>query len=921
MLRIFFLISFLLLPLFASAQTEPPQRFIARGEPVEDVLKKVVDTYSIDLVYDPEFDLLALVFVDIVSANPSEVLREVLKNTSYDFIILSTGTYVITERKGIIQQFGSFVGYVLDKETGQPIPNASILFADASVNTFTNKNGFFSVSPLSVGEYPVTVSSLGYAPSKTTIMVDEDSEVNVIRLSPSTIVGDPIIVNTSSLSLSNNKIAENLDVEDLRSIGSGQHSIVRSLSFFSGVSFNYAQDELSIQGGDPSNYLIRLDGATLYNTSRSANMLGMFSPYAIDKVSIQRAAYDASYGGSLSGTIDFDQTLTDRSSSNQLVQADPNSLNLRSEVVLEELPLKISATGRIQQLGINTPYGFKKTYNAWNQLDPLLQNFLMSTDGNVAHYDASVQDNEIGFNDFHIVAEYKPDPFSTTTFSGYYGNQRAQTKLLSSRLTLASTQPDFVYSQEDSETYNLMGQVSHYRILGSQTDIFAQVYFSSSKYSNIYYMDGHTLNSGNPADSAGSVDSPSAEQVFRIYQQNYTRDKSLSDINIVNDLTFKSELTQYFSSQNRTRFGLELKFIDYNFELRDLFYFPTNNNTQFGLITGYATNRLTISRNFWLEAGLRSTFITSTQNVYLLPRASITFDSEKTNLGYHTINVRAGVYRQFFNQYEIANVGPSAITQSFQFSSPVDESIDTPVSYQTGFSWSLMPSDQFRISLDGFFKSEPRSYEINFVNILTGNNNGNSALNSQSEFLSPTSMRAYGGALSLDMYFRNPELHLKMVQQSNVSRQKIEERFNNDWNHTSWSEPFSSSAFVNWRATKNLSFMYSMKWTPVRYWAFDRAYYDFLTTHNESQFTGYDFNKPDELSLEDYFRIDIGVNYSIPIKGAKLSTRIDLINLTNRKNEVSYHLNPVQSTGEINYQLTRRTLNGFLPTASLQVEF
>lgn len=915
MLRIFTIIFALLIPLLASAQSEQPQRFITRGEPIEDVLKKVVDAYSIDLVYDPTFDLFTPVFVDILSANPSEVLREVLKNSPYDFIILSTGTYVITERRGIAQQFGSFVGYVLDEETGQPIPNASILFADASVNTFTNKNGFFSVSPLSVGEYPVTVSSLGYAPSKATITVEEDSEMKIIRLSPSTLIGDPIIVNTSSLSLSNNKIAENLDAESLRSIRGAQHSMVRSLSFFSGVSFNYAQDELSIQGGDPSNFLIRLDGATLYNTSRSATMLGMFSPYAIDKVSIQRAGYDATYGGSLSGVIDFNQSLTDRSSSNQLVQADPNSLNLRSEFVFEKLPVKISVTGRVQQFGINTPYGYKNTYKSWNQLDPLLQNFLMSTDDNVAHYHASIQDNDLAFNDFHAVAEYKPDQFSTTTISGYFGSQGTQTKLLSSRLTLASTQPDFVYSQEDSDTYNLMGQVSHYRILSSQTDLFAQIYFSSSKYSNIYYMDEHDLDSGNP------VNSSSAEEIYQIYQKNYAKDESLSDVNLVNDLTLKSELTQYFSSQNRTRFGLELKFIDYNFELRDLFYFPTKNNTQFGLITWYATNKLTISRNLWLEAGLRTTFSTSTQNVYLLPRASITFDSEKTVLGYHTLNLRAGVYRQFFNQYEIANIGPSALIPFYRFTSPVDESIDAPVSYQTGFTWSMMPSEQVRISFDGFYKNEPRSFEINFSNILTGNASGNSTLNTQNEFLSPTIMRAYGGALSVDLYFREPELHLKMVQQSNISRQKVEGRFNDDWNHTSWSEPFSSSAFLNWRATKNLSFMYSMKWTPLRYWAFDRAYYDFLTTHNESEFAGYDFNNPDELSLDDYFRIDIGINYSIPVKGAKLSSRIDFINLTNRKNEVSYHLNPIQESGDINYQLTRRTLNGFLPTASFQLEF
>lgn len=917
MSRAILVLLFLATPLLINAQTKKEQRFVTRGESIEEVLNRFVNQYNVDLVYDPELDLNDPVFVDITSPDPNVALRQILRGSEFDFIILSSGTYVITQRQGIVQRYGKFIGYVYDDETGEPIENASILFADASVSTFTNENGYFSVSPLDVGNYPVTISSMGYSPQKRTVSIEQKAGVNIIRLSPSTFIGDPVIVNGNSVSLSNGKYAENIDASRLNdAIGASQPSLIRSMNNFSGISFNHSQNELSIQGGDPSNYLIRLDGVNLYNTSRAGGIMGMFSPYSIDKISIQKSAYDASYGGSLSGSIDFSQDINDRSPSNYLIQADPNSLNLRTELQSSGSPWRASVTGRFQQLGVNTPYYFGNTLDEWNQLDPLMQNFLMGSNSDIAHYHASVQENDLNFNDVHVIAEYSPDDFSTTTISGYFGNQQIETKLLSERTTLTSGQPDFVYSQENTDTYNLMGQISHYQILNPQTDIEAQLSVSKSRYQNIYYMDGH-----NTQNSSGSTGISTSDSIFRVYQNSYSRDESLSDLNEITDLTLSSELTQYFSSMNKTRFGIELKYIDYNFELKDLFYFPTNNDTRFGLITAYASNKLSVSRNLWIEAGIRSTYSSSNQSIYLLPRLSLTLDTDKTMIGYQTLSIKGGVYRQFFNQFDVANVGPSALVPYNRFSTPVDASIDAPVSYQTAFSWSLMPSDLLRFTLDGFYKHEPNSYEINYLNILTGSQSSGNEIMEQSEFLTTARMEAYGGAFSVDTYLKDPNLHIKLVQQSNISRQKIEGRFNNDWNHSAWSEPFSTSLFMDLRLTSKLALIYNMKWIPRRYWAFNRTYYDFLSTHNESMVGGYDFNNPDAFSLDDYFRMDLGANYTFDFESFTMKARVDLTNLTNRKNEISYQLTPIERNNQIEYQLTKRTLPGFIPSASLQIEF
>ncbi len=125
-----------------------------------------------------------------------------------------------------------------------------------------------------------------------------------------------------------------------------------------------------------------------------------------------------------------------------------------------------------------------------------------------------------------------------------------------------------------------------------------------------------------------------------------------------------------------------------------------------------------------------------------------------------------------------------------------------------------------------------------------------------------------------------------------------------------------------WKYSNSLSINIKSRWIPKRYWAFTRAYYDYLTTHNELNYGDYSLTKPDEDELNPYFTLDIGLNMRFNISNSVLLLNLNLQNVTNRENEISNVLTPQRnSQQDIIYKKTSRVTAGFIPYLSLKLDF
>lgn len=899
----------------SKAQELKEIRFVTRGESIAEALKLIVENYDIDLVYDPEMDLSGKVYVDIKTEKAGDALTEVLKRSRFDYLILSTGTYVIVEKKEIEKTYGSFFGYVYDQETGEPIENATIFLADASNSTVTNDKGYFSVSPLLKGEYPVIISSVGYAPMQEKANIQGEDELRIIRLQPTVFVGDPIIVEAETPALSMNKLFESSDLSALKElVALNPTAMIRSMNLFAGVSFNYAQNYVSIQGSNPSNFNIQLDGVPLYNTQRAASLLGMFSPQAIGKIKLFKAGMDQPFPTTSGNIIDFTQVMADRSNTtNYLIQADPNAVNARAEFSTAGGVFKTAATFRTKVPGMQAPWGFEQSFKNWNRFDPLIQNFLMGNDQDIAHYHEAVQRSNLSFSDVHVASEYSPNEYQKTSLSGYFGNEHLGSRLLSERGTMGSEQPVYVYSNERTETDNLMLKVAHYRVVNATTDIDISTSFTASNYRYYYLMQ---------TDNLMAEHGVSAVQAFATLDGAFDNNPELTDQNTLSDLRVNAKLVKYLSSRQKLNAGVSASFMSHEFQLNDLFYFPIQNKEGVRLVNAFVRHEFTPNRLVRFSYSLHTMHSNVDDEWYLMPRLSFNVDTEKTAIGYQSISLKAGLYRDFFGQFDITNIGPSALTPFNRITVPFDDSITPPVSYQAGLEWSVKPAINTTFKLEGYYKWEPNNYELNFAQLLQTPVINSQIYQNQSQFLEERAARSYGVSLIADHIFEESKVSVTLIQQSNISRFQNNRRFNGEWNHTSWSEPFSSSGLVAWQATSRLSVSGNYKWIPTRYWVYTRSYYDFLTTHQEHTFGEFSVNDPDSESLRAYFQLDAGISYRLPVKNSELKFRLDLQNLTNRANEISYLLTPqIAPNGGVIYTRSARTLPGFIPFISVQLEF
>ena len=114
----------------------------------------------------------------------------------------------------------------------------------------------------------------------------------------------------------------------------------------------------------------------------------------------------------------------------------------------------LAISGRANPLQ-DTPWGYDEAYKQWNRFDPLIQNFLMGSKGDIAHYKAQIAQTNQTYNDIHS-SFIVPNEFNKTKISGYFGSRLEDAYLLSQKLNLGSTQPDLVYNEETSETINGM---------------------------------------------------------------------------------------------------------------------------------------------------------------------------------------------------------------------------------------------------------------------------------------------------------------------------------------------------------------------------------------------------------------------------------------------------------------------------------
>ncbi len=230
-------------------------------------------------------------------------------------------------------------GKVVDMETGEAVPYATISIPGTNKGTHTNQDGYYNFQNVPTDTSTITVSSIGYKTGFIFLTPELPKSKIDIQIAPSSIEMEVVEVkaqrNTvmstndkiSTIQITPRKLAELPNI--------GEKDILRTFQLMPGVSgANEGTSGLFVRGGTPDQNLILYDGFTVYHVDHLYGFFSAFNSNAVKDVQLYKGGFESKYAGRLSSVTDI--TGKDGNSKEFNIGGD---LSLLSANVYAELPI------------------------------------------------------------------------------------------------------------------------------------------------------------------------------------------------------------------------------------------------------------------------------------------------------------------------------------------------------------------------------------------------------------------------------------------------------------------------------------------------------------------------------------------------------------------------------------------------------
>ncbi|MDF1696645.1 MAG: carboxypeptidase-like regulatory domain-containing protein [Saprospiraceae bacterium] len=255
-------------------------------------------------------------------------------------------------------------GYIRDLETGEALVGASIEDVEGNTSTFSNENGFYSLT-LPSQSNRVLIKYLGYrsqeiknvTSSSLNIKLEFDNEIDQIIIKGS--ISDNFIEGSGS---------EKIDLsltEGFLSI-SGDNDLIEAVRKNPKVqSGNEGQVGLYVRGGSPDQNLILFDGIPLYEVSHTGGLSSIFIEESIKDADIITNGFPARYGGRLSSVMNVRLKEGNQSQMNGSVNVSLPAIKAHIEGPLFSPKTTFNISGRVSYVDkyINQLIGELTTYD------------------------------------------------------------------------------------------------------------------------------------------------------------------------------------------------------------------------------------------------------------------------------------------------------------------------------------------------------------------------------------------------------------------------------------------------------------------------------------------------------------------------------------------------------------------------------
>ncbi|MGE5399579.1 MAG: TonB-dependent receptor [Ignavibacteriales bacterium] len=232
--------------------------------------------------------------------------------------ILFLGVFLVSLNGIVVAGNGKITGRVIDKETGEPLPSATVIIThtviadgkeipmNKQLGAATDVDGYYFIMNVPPGVYTISASIIGYGTTvQRMVKVEMDRTITLnFNLSSASIQTGQVVV-TAPREIIKQDVSSTQEV--ITSVRIEQMPVLRLDEFvgrLKGVELTSSSEGngLSIRGGSIRETDVRLDGMSLQDPRSGASYLALNST-TVQEMQVLTGGFEAKYGGFQSGLL------------------------------------------------------------------------------------------------------------------------------------------------------------------------------------------------------------------------------------------------------------------------------------------------------------------------------------------------------------------------------------------------------------------------------------------------------------------------------------------------------------------------------------------------------------------------------------------------------------------------------------------
>tara|TARA_B100000959_G_scaffold120948_1_gene127094 strand:- start:2928 stop:5312 length:2385 start_codon:yes stop_codon:yes gene_type:complete len=524
----------------------------------------------------------------------------------------------------VAQNTSSINGFVRNNANGEPISYANVFISNTSIGAATNRDGYFVISDIPLGEYEVNVSMIGYAVHKEMVELFDGSPVRLeIGMKDQVIEGSEVLVTAERQKFERSIESSQISL-DIREINSApafiEPDVFRTLQMLPGVqTTSDFSSALYVRGSTPDQNLIMLDGIVVYNPYHLGGIFSTFNTDAIKEADFHAGGFPARHGGRMGAILN----VINREGNTNEITGMANISLISSKGLLEgPLPRWRGMKGSWMISGRRTYFD--------SIVDALKIPMGQKADGTDAYFQFPYF-----FYDYQVKINLDINQDHRITYSRFYGDDVLDYSW-DERESIDNANVD-----RDTETGFSIKWPWGNRTNGliwrwiMSPEVVAKTFVSNSRYRfdfdlGFYFRDTYTY--------ADSVTAIFTDVNWRLYD-------------IINDNSIETELTWKATDRHEITGGFQLKSVDFDLgeEVKiatqdtSVIFSPLTLDNKTREISFFIQDRWEFSEKLKFQLGIRGTDYNLHDEFYLDPRLGMKYHYSKDI----ALKLNWGLYHQF----------------------------------------------------------------------------------------------------------------------------------------------------------------------------------------------------------------------------------------------------------------------------------